>query len=190
MKVKASPEDFRVEEESAVAISDRPGPYAVYRLDKTSWDTFDLLDLLARRLGVRREDITVAGIKDRHGSTSQLLAVRGLEGRPREIHAANFSAVPAGWTDAPLGARSITGNRFSLVLRDMDGPEVRRCLEALAVIRRDGLPNYYDEQRFGSARHGQGFMGKEVFLGRREQAHLRLLLRVSRDDHQAAEGNR
>lgn len=181
MKVKASPEDFRVEEESAVVISDRPGQYAVYRLDKTSWDTFDLLDLLARRLGVRREDITVAGIKDRHGSTSQLVAIRGLKGRPREVREANFAAVPAGWTDAPLSARSITANRFSLVLRDMDRPEARRCLEALAVVRRDGLPNYYDAQRFGSARHGEGFMGKEIFLGRRERA-LRLFFTASKHD--------
>ncbi len=52
MKVKASPGDFRVEEVSSLAISDQPGPYAVYRLEKTSWDTFALLDLLARRLGV------------------------------------------------------------------------------------------------------------------------------------------
>ncbi|MCX7029505.1 MAG: tRNA pseudouridine(13) synthase TruD [Spirochaetes bacterium] len=190
MKVKASPDDFRVEEESTVELSDRPGPYAVYRLEKTSWDTFDLLDLLARRLGVGRRDLTVAGLKDRHGITSQLVAVRGLKGRPREVREANFSAVPAGWTDSPLSARSIAGNRFSLVLRDMDGPEARRCLEALAVVRRDGAPNYYDEQRFGSARHGEGFMGKELFLGRRERA-LRLYFTASKyDDRRTREMKR
>jgi tRNA pseudouridine13 synthase len=181
MKVKASPEDFRVEEESSVELSDRPGPYAVYRLEKTSWDTFDLLDLIARRLGVARRDVTVAGIKDRHGSTSQLVAVRGLKGRPRALRESNFSAVPAGWTAEPLSARSITANRFSLVLRDLDGPEARRCVENLAAVRRDGLPNYYDEQRFGSARHGEGFMGRELFLGRRERA-LRLYFTASKHD--------
>jgi tRNA pseudouridine13 synthase len=181
MKVKASPEDFRVEEQSSLEISDRPGPYAVYRLEKSSWDTFDLLELLARRLGVERRDVTVAGIKDRHGATSQLVAVRGLAGRPREVRERHFAAVPVGWTDAPLSARTIAANRFSLVLRDMDAPEVRRCLENLAVIRRDGLPNYYDEQRFGSARHGGGFMGRELFLGRRERA-LRLYFTPSKHD--------
>ncbi len=187
MKVKSSPEDFRVEEESSVALSDRPGPYTVYRLEKTSWDTFDLLDLIARRLGVARRDVTVSGIKDRHGSTSQLVAVRGLKGRPRELREASFSAVPAGWTDEPLSARSIAANRFSLVLRDMDSPEARRCLDALAVVRRDGLPNYYDEQRFGSARHGEGFMGKEMFLGHRERA-LRLFFTASKHDDRRTRG--
>lgn len=181
MKVKASPEDFRVEEVSSVELSARPGPYAVFRLDKTSWDTFDLLDLLARRLGVDRRDVTVAGLKDRHGATSQLVAVRGLHGRPRAVREARFAAVPVGWTDSPLSARAIAANRFSLVLRDMDAAEVRRCLANLEVVRRDGLPNYYDEQRFGSARHGEGFMGKELFLGRRERA-LRLYFTPSKHD--------
>jgi tRNA pseudouridine13 synthase len=181
MKVKASPGDFRVEEVSSLAISDRPGPYAVYRLEKTSWDTFALLDLIARRLGVDRRDVAVAGIKDRHGSTSQLVTVRGIRGRPREVREANFAAVPAGWTDAPLSARTIAANRFTLVLRDLDPAEARRCVANLETVRRDGLPNYYDEQRFGSARHGMGFMGKELFLGRRERA-LRLYFTASKHD--------
>lgn len=181
MKVKASPGDFRVEEVSTVVISDRPGPYAVYRLEKTSWDTFALLDLLARRLGVHRRDIAVAGLKDRHGATSQLVTVRGLRGRPPAVRDASFSAVPAGWTGAPLTARTIAANRFTLVLRDMDAAEARRCLGNLAAVGRDGLPNYYDEQRFGSARHGGGFMGKELFLGRREKA-LRLFFTASKHD--------
>jgi tRNA pseudouridine13 synthase len=181
MKVKSSPGDFRVEEVSSLAISDRPGPYAVYRLEKISWDTFALLDLLARRLGVERRDVAVAGIKDRHGTTGQLMTVRGLRGRPREVREANFSAVPVGWTDAPLGAGAIAANRFTLVLRDMDAAEARRCVANLATVRRDGMPNYYDEQRFGSARHGAGFMGKELFLGRRERA-LRLYFTASKHD--------
>ena len=181
MKVKASPEDFRVEEVSSLAISAHPGPYAVYRLEKTSWDTFALLDLLARRLGVNRQDIAVAGIKDRHGATSQLVSIRGLRGQPREVREANFAAVPAGWTDAPLSARTITANRFTLVLRDLDKAEARRCVANIATVRRDGVPNYYDEQRFGSARHGGGFMGKELFLGRRERA-LRLYFTASKHD--------
>ena len=51
------------------------------------------------------------------------------------------------------------------------------------VAARDGIPNYFDEQRFGSARHGAGFMGKEMFLGHREKA-LRLYFTPSKHDDQ------
>ena len=47
----------------------------MYRLRKRSWDTFDLLDVLARRLHVRRGDISLGGIKDRHGDTTQHVAI-------------------------------------------------------------------------------------------------------------------
>jgi tRNA pseudouridine13 synthase len=67
------------------------------------------------------------------------------------------------------------------VVRDIAPQASARCRQAAEAAAQAGLPNYYDEQRFGSARHGQGFMGKEIFLGRREQA-LRLYFTPSRFD--------
>ncbi len=75
----------------------------------------------------------------------------------------------------------MSGNFFRIVVRDLDPRESARCRQAVVEVGQIGLPNYYDEQRFGSARHGQGFMGKEVFLGNREQA-LRLYFTPSRHD--------
>jgi len=43
---------------------------------------------------------------------------------------------------------------------------LKNCDEAAAR----GFPNYFDEQRFGSARAGSGFMGKALFLGNMEEA--------------------
>ncbi len=51
VKVKATPADFMVQEESSLVLSPQRSDYAVFRLLKSSWDTFDLIDLLARRLG-------------------------------------------------------------------------------------------------------------------------------------------
>ncbi len=183
VKIKVVPEDFIVEEQAEVPLSSKPGPYAVYRLTKSSWDTFDLLALLARRLGVSRDAVSVSGIKDRHGRTSQLLAVRGLKRPPAEFADKNFRGELAGFAAEPLTARSVRGNRFTIVLRDMSPAEVTTALGNLESVRAFGIPNYYDEQRFGSARHGGGFMGKAIFLGRREEA-LRLYFQPSKHDDQ------
>src|SRR5690349_2164721 len=109
MKVKATPADFIVREESSLTLSPAPSAFAVFRLSKTSWDTFDLVDLLSRRLGVKREDISVGGMKDRHGSTEQMVSVRGLGGRkgagppglsgPPGLREANFNLAFLGWSD-------------------------------------------------------------------------------------------
>ncbi len=183
VKLKVIPEDFRVEEVSDMEISRARGPYAVYRLTKSSWDTFDLIDLLSRRLGVPRDAVSVGGMKDRHGRTTQLISVRVAGKCPASLEDRNFSLTREGWAGEPVTARSVSGNRFFLVLRSMTDAEVRAALPHLRAAAETGIPNYYDEQRFGSARHGAGFMGKSIFLGRREEA-LRLYFTPSKHDDQ------
>ncbi|MGO9411065.1 MAG: tRNA pseudouridine(13) synthase TruD [Spirochaetia bacterium] len=183
VKLKVTPMDFLVEEETDLPLSPRASPYAVFRLSKKSWDTFDLIDLLARRLRVRREDISVGGIKDRHGSTSQLVTVKGLRGRPGPLKETNFTLEFKGWSETPVSAKEVRGNRFTITLRDVGPGEVSRYQRNVETVAHGGFPNYFDEQRFGSARHGAGFMGKEICLGRRENA-LRLYFTPSKHDDQ------
>jgi tRNA pseudouridine13 synthase len=183
VKVKATPSDFIVQEESSLTLSRKRSEFAVFRLSKSSWDTFDLIDLLARRWGVRRDDISVGGMKDRYGSTEQRISVRGLRGAPSALSDTNYALEFEGWADQPVTARDVRGNRFAITLRDMSAPERDRIVDNAPSAAADGIPNYFDEQRFGSARHGAGFMGKEIFLGRREQA-LRLYFTPSKHDDQ------
>ena len=185
MKIKVRPEDFVVQERAEVDLDEKPGPYAVFRLEKRQWDSFDLLAYLSRRLGVERRDLRLAGLKDRFGDTAQLISVR-LAGRPpirlpALLQDKGFSLSLRGYARQPLSARDLAGNSFRIVVRDLDPRASGRCRQAVEEVREAGLPNYYDEQRFGSARHGRGFMGKEVFLGRREQA-LQLYFAPSRFD--------
>ena len=191
MKIKVRPEDFVVQEQAEVELDPSSGPFAVYELAKRQWDSFDLLAYLARRLGVERQDVRLAGLKDRFGDTAQLVSVR-LAGRPSarlpaQLQDKGFSLSLRGYARQPLSARDLAGNFFRIVVRDIDPHASGRCRQAVEAVREAGLPNYYDEQRFGSARHGQGFMGKELFLGHREQA-LRLYFTPSRFDDRRTRG--
>jgi tRNA pseudouridine13 synthase len=185
VKIKVRPEDFVVQEQAEVRLDSKPGPYAVFELAKRQWDSFDLLAYLSRRLGVERRDIRLAGLKDRFGDTAQLLSVRTAGRRPARLPARlqekGFSLSLRGYARQPLSAHDLSGNSFRIVVRDLDPRSSAGCRRAAEEVREAGLPNYYDEQRFGSARHGRGFMGKELFLGHREQA-LRLYFTPSRFD--------
>ena len=163
------------------ALSATPSEYAIFTLHKTSWDTFDLVDLLARKWGVPRQNIGLGGFKDRHGSTAQRISVRGLTGTPGRLEDRNFRAEFLGWSDHAVSARDVRGNRFRITLRDLTGPEASRVAAAGPEVAAVGFPNYFDAQRFGSARHGAGFMGKAIFLGKRERA-LRLWFTPSKHD--------
>jgi tRNA pseudouridine13 synthase len=186
MKVKVRPEDFVVREEPLAAPRPAPDRFAVFALAKRQWDTFDLVSLLSRRLGVARSDISYGGIKDRFGATEQLVSVRaaalrGGSGGPLAVEERNFSLRPLGYAAEPVTAAAIRGNHFTITLRDMPQAERAQARSRLDAVARWGVPNYYDEQRFGSARHGKGWIGKEIFLGRREQA-LRLYFEPSGHD--------
>ncbi len=187
MKVKVRPEDFVVREEPLVAPRPAPDRFAVFALAKRQWDTFDLVSLLSRRLGVARADISYGGIKDRFGATEQLVSIRAEalrargDGSPRAVEDRNFSLRPLGYTADPITAAVIRGNHFTITLRDMADTELAQVRSRVSAVARWGVPNYYDEQRFGSARHGKGWIGKEIFLGRREQA-LRLYFEPSGHD--------
>jgi tRNA pseudouridine13 synthase len=186
MKIKVAAEDFLVREESDLEIASEPQSQMIFRLVKQDWDTFDLLDLLARRHNIRKQDISVAGIKDRHGRTEQLVSIRYRQGFDASIADPppedNFTLTFLGFAAAPITAKDIRGNRFTITIRDIASRNLKRCLANAEIVGRWGVPNYYDEQRFGSARHGKGFMGKEIFRGKREKA-LRLYFEPSKFDN-------
>ncbi|UCF96715.1 MAG: tRNA pseudouridine(13) synthase TruD [Spirochaetaceae bacterium] len=185
MKIKVNAEDFIVREESALHFSEKPRAHVVFRLSKQDWDTFDLIDLLARRLGIPTGDISFGGIKDRYGKTEQLISFKNRRGLKAAIGALspqkNFNLSFLGYLSVPVAAKDILGNHFTITIRDLSAHELERCLANAEIVRQWGIPNYYDEQRFGSARHGKGFMGKEIFRGSRERA-LRLYFEPSKFD--------
>jgi tRNA pseudouridine13 synthase len=56
------------------------------------------------------------------------------------------------------------------VLRDLTDDAVDRALAAVAQLPRDGLPNYFDDQRFGSVGFSGGFVARAWLAGDHEQA--------------------
>jgi tRNA pseudouridine13 synthase len=185
MKIKVKAEDFVVHEESTLLPSPEPQAHAVFRLTKQDWDTFDLIDLLARRLKILKQDISTGGIKDRYGKTEQLISIKNHRGLAAAVTTLppeeNYKLTLLGYHAAAVTARDIRGNHFTITIRDIDPNHLERLLANAEIVKRWGVPNYYDEQRFGSARHGKGFMGKEIFRGSREKA-LRLYFEPSKLD--------
>ena len=185
MKIRVLPDDFMVREESDLHPITQPQAQAIFRLTKQDWDTFDLVDLLARRLKVPKQDIATGGIKDRHGTTEQLLSIKNRPGLVPAVRSfpgdENFHVEFFGYHPTAITAQDIRGNHFTVTLRDIASEEVEQIQTNAEIVRRWGIPNYFDNQRFGSARHGKGFMGKEIFRGSREKA-LRLYFEPSKYD--------
>lgn len=191
MIIRRQPSDFVVEEElneafsSGVAASARaPGDQAVYLLEKTSLTTPEAVQGLGAALRVGGGKVAYAGLKDKHAVTRQYVTAPWIgatpELAPRAVSGRGWSARWVGWAPEAITATAIGRNRFEIVVRDMsaaDGREIERRLESLRVEGTDNLVivNYFGDQRFGSARHGQGFAARKLMAGDFEGA-LRLLI--------------
>lgn len=185
MQWKKEPGDFRVDERLREGYLQRSGPFRVYRVVKRKLTSLEAAAALAELAGVSASDVELAGLKDRQGVTSQFMSIRG--GRPVSLRTPDLSIEVAGSARVAISPKESEGNSFRIRLRELSSAELARAQRALPVLRALGVANYFDEQRFGNLRYGQGWVARELMLGRAEAA-LRALLGASspRDDRRNA----
>jgi tRNA(Glu) U13 pseudouridine synthase TruD len=87
-----------------------------------------------------------------------------------------------GFTERPIEARDIAANAFEITLRDLERKDFNTFVQRLDLLstsleeaRAILVPNYFGDQRFGSARHGKGFAAEALLKGDFETA-LRLTI--------------
>lgn len=181
MKIKQQPDDFQVEE-----LTDRTpagqGSFAFYRLEKTGWSTPDALAALRRRWRIDLRRLSYGGLKDRHAHTIQYLTI--YHGPQRKLTHDGVQVQYLGQVNEPYTSQDIRANRFRLTLRAIE-PGARDAIEsALAEVAQHGVPNYFDDQRFGSVSGGE-FVAQALVQGDFEKG-LRLAL-ASPYEHDRAE---
>ena len=149
---KSTPEDFLVDEIPAYAPSGE-GDHLFVRFRKRGRTTDEIVTALARGLNVQSRDIGVAGLKDKVAVTTQTVSVPRrpeLEARLRDLVIPGFELLEAAWHKNKLKTGHLRGNRFTVVVRDID--DVDSAERRFSEIAKKGVPNAFGSQRFG---HGQ-----------------------------------
>jgi len=182
MTIRKQPSDFYVEEllapETLASICDRAdgnNVHALYELNKASLTTPAAINEFCRSVKARPDHASYAGLKDKHAETRQHVTVklRTPADAPRQTEGKQWKAHLKGFIDHPIVAADITGNRFAIVIRDLARPaseEMDRRAKLLANGDSLLLTNYFGAQRFGSARHGAGWIAKSLITGDFETA--------------------
>ncbi|MHB1156934.1 MAG: tRNA pseudouridine(13) synthase TruD [Phycisphaerales bacterium] len=192
MAIKTLCEDFVVIEQIDPAWLDAVvgtfAPFAVYRLDKRDMTTPDACDAVARALHVPPQLVAAAGLKDRQAVTTQHITVGPLRptsggaAMPRHLQSDTWRIARLGFCEKQINASAIAANRFELVLRTLTPKAIDDMNAAADRIRAPGsntpalrFVNYFGSQRFGSARHREGFAAHCLCKGDFAEA-LRLLV--------------
>lgn len=201
MIIKRYPEDFFVEEiltpEAGRSISAETGACTLHRLTKRGLGTDEAVERVARTLRVPVEEIGYVGLKDKHALTVQYISIErpaaGSRTLPPSLARACWSIEKIGWIEKRLEPEDVAGNRFRVTMRNLTRRQcalVEDGVDFLAASpgRRRTLrfPNYFGEQRFGSARHGRGFAAKHLIHGEFEEALRLIIAAPSRKDSREA----
>jgi tRNA pseudouridine13 synthase len=174
-RIRAIPEDFVVTEQLVVEFAGA-GEHDWLRIRKTGANTHWVAQQLARHARVPERDAGYSGLKDRHAVTEQWFSVR----RPAKslpdwdaFHAEGVEILDRQVHSRKLKRGTHRGNAFRIAVRSPDVAALRDEVSGrLVSIKKDGVPNYFGEQRFG--RDGSNIeLGQAVIAGRRVSRNKR-----------------
>lgn len=146
--LKATPADFVVEEIPAY-LPGGEGEHLFLWIEKEDVPADGLVRHLAQSLGVPRDEIGVAGLKDRRAITRQFVSVPARAAdRVESAGTESIRILSAVRHGNKLKTGHLRGNRFSILVRDV-AASLSQAEAIVARLREFGVPNYYGEQRFG-----------------------------------------
>lgn len=164
-RIKCCPQDFVVDEALSFPFTGE-GEHVYLKIRKTGQNTLWVVGLLCKHFAVKQRDVGYAGLKDRHGVTTQWFSLLAKSARPDKIE--SFSEEGIEILDVQrhsgkLRKGAIKFNRFKIMLREMnaDKKEVEKRIQ---YILNKGVPNYFDEQRFGR-QHQNLIAAQKMFSG-------------------------
>ncbi|QJR21943.1 tRNA pseudouridine(13) synthase [Brevinematales bacterium NS] len=174
MRYKYRPEDFVVRERLREGILQPEGKFQVFLLEKKGKETFEVLERLQRWWKIPSRSLGIAGIKDKYGHTFQYISVpRTIKKLPSHD---GFRLEFVGYSEKPIDSGCLAANDFSLVIREVSFEEKNKVMKRLESLQSLGMPNYFDDQRFGSYEERR-WVGKLLFLGQMEEV-LRSFMRT------------
>lgn len=165
MKVKRLREDFVVREMTEFPVPG--GPHSTYLLEKSGLGTPEAIQEIIKCWNLSRSQIGYGGLKDRHAVTSQTITI--YRGPERDIEQRSFTLTYIGSAPREFGAKDILSNAFEITLRGLRADKLGSIQQACSTLAA-GIPNYFDDQRFGSLGESRQFVAQPWCMGDYERA--------------------
>ena len=165
MNIKHTLSDFRAEEH--IHFPGECGAYSYYRVEKQNMPIASVREAMAVQLGVTPSAVVFPTFKDIAPAGVHYASVR--KQGPARFQGQGFVAHRVQQGPRALRMKDLHGNRFMITVRHLSKMEVSALKSTMQTLAANGLPNYYDDQRFDSLT-GKGFIGKAILKGNAEKA--------------------
>jgi tRNA pseudouridine13 synthase len=165
--------DFVVDEIPLYAFSGE-GEHLVLLMRKKNLSTWDALSRIANHLGINAREIGYAGLKDKNALTKQYISIlKKHEQKLESFEHENIKFIDRTYHNNKIRLGHLKGNRFFIRLKKVTPTAAIKLSEALKQIKKDGMPNFFGYQRFGT--DGDNYkLGEEILQGRRKERNVKL----------------
>ncbi len=190
MKYKVELKDFEVNEiynleELSKKDEERGDIYYYFILKKINYTGLKAIEKVSNIFKVNPKFIHFAGTKDRFGITTQLISLTNIKKSTFENNLNFFNSKLGpdlnlqfiGKFKSRLNLGDNLGNNFIITLRDLDEEEFNKINQNINLTKKNGVLNYFDEQRFGFAGNSH-IIGKYILQNNLEFAVKEILTSI------------
>jgi tRNA pseudouridine13 synthase len=150
-RIKATPEDFRVDEIPAYEASGE-GDHLFVRFEKRDLTTYEAVRRLADALEVDPREAGVAGLKDKRAVTTQTVSFfKAQPDRAMKLEMPDIRVLSATKHGHKLRPGHLAGNQFRIRILDVSAIQLQELTDKVRTVQTDGIPNLFGAQRFGRA---------------------------------------
>ncbi|VVB66477.1 putative tRNA pseudouridine synthase D [Candidatus Gugararchaeum adminiculabundum] len=154
----------------------RGSDFTWFVLEKKNWNTMQVIREISRRCGSGVKRFSYAGTKDRNAHTTQLCSAWKIPCEKLMQVKIKDVQINACWSAKDkVSMGGLAGNRFYIRVNGADegaGEIVEKIRSELAseASQFPVVPNYFGEQRFGSARMNTHLVGRHICKGEFKEA--------------------
>lgn len=146
-------------------------PITFATLVKCGLSTIEAAEELAKNLKIKPRDIKIAGIKDKHAITSQLISIKNCSAEKiHQVSASYFFVKNVFSGKKELHVGNLRGNQFTILIRTDPHFQKDQFLKRLDSVQKNGFYNFFYLQRFGIPRLINPYCGLAILKGDYEGA--------------------
>ena len=144
------------------AIAGERDRYVIFAVQKMGISTMDVSNILASSLKLPRNLVSYAGLKDKRAITvQQMSASSQAAGELTKLELSQIDLRDFRYARHPLQIGDLWGNRFTIILRDLE-VDSGTAIQTVKAVQGTPLLNYFGVQRFGLPRPNTHLAGKSL----------------------------
>ncbi len=157
------------------------------RMEKFNLETTFAIRQLSRGINSSIKRIGYAGLKDKRAVTCQRISLWKPDvEKIKKFGVRGIALHHAEWSDKRIELGDLRGNQFVITIRNIPHNEekTRKIIDEFWDAAKQGLPNYYGEQRFGGYRKITHVVGKLLLENKIEEAVMTYLTKETEGEEE------